>query len=166
MLIFVVVVDYLGMGITYTAIPFLFFDTNHHTLVSQYSNATRALLLGWLFAMSSLGRFFGAPILGKMSDRWGRRKALLLTLTMTFVSTLLTAESITINLLWLLFLSRFLIGLFAGNIAISQASLVDSAERSNKVWRLNLLEMGMAAGLMLGPHDWRTLNELSTYSLV
>lgn len=139
------------MAVIYAVIPFLFFDQQHHTLVSGYSMTERAILLGWLFSMSPLGRLFGAPILGKLSDRVGRRKILLFTLTMTAIATSLTAGSLSIGSLVLLFASRLLTGLFSGNIAIAQASLSDISDKQHKTWRLNLLEIGMASGLMLGP---------------
>jgi len=151
LLVFTVIVDYIAMAMGYTIIPYLFFDSKHYTLVSQFSMHERAILLGLVFSLSPLGRLIGGPIFGKLSDRFGRRKLLLISTTMTMLSTLMTGLSISIYSLSLLLFARLCAGLFAGNIPVSQASLVDVSAEHNKTWRLNLLEMGMAAGLMLGP---------------
>lgn len=151
LLVFTVLVDYLGMGVGYAVIPYIFFDSQHHTLVSQFSTHERAILLGVVFSLMPLGRLIGAPIFGKLSDRFGRRNLLLLSTSMTLVSTLMTALAINFYSLSLLLVARLVAGLFSGNIVVSQASLVDLSTEHNKTWRLNLLEIGMAAGLMLGP---------------
>jgi MFS transporter, DHA1 family, tetracycline resistance protein len=151
LLIFTVVVDYVGMAVGYTVIPYLFFDSRQATLVSQFSMHERAILLGLVFSLTPLGRLIGGPIFGKLSDRFGRRNLLLISTSMTMVSTLMTGLSISYYSLSLLLVARLIAGFFAGNVPVSQASLVDISAQHSKTWRLNLLEMGMAAGLMLGP---------------
>jgi DHA1 family tetracycline resistance protein-like MFS transporter len=142
-----VTVDYFAMAVTYAVIPFLFFDP-HSSMVGHYPTEVRAILLGWVFAMPPLGRLFGSPIIGKISDRFGRRKILLITGVMTLFSSLMTLRAIQIDSLAFLLIAQLLKG---ANSPVVQASMADMSYKPNKMWHFNLLEIGMAAGLMLGP---------------
>lgn len=101
-------------------------------LPSEATLATRNVILGLLLAAYPLTQFFGAPILGELSDRLGRKKPLFYSSLFTAVFFFLSAIALAINSLSLLFLSRILSGFSAGNMTISQASTSDMIDEKNK----------------------------------
>lgn len=147
----VVMLDYSAVCLVYTAILFLFLD-NQQDFVYAYSLEWRFVMLGCLFAVTSLGQFIAAPILGRFSDQWGRRRGLLLTSTGTLLGILLSGLAISLGSLTLLFVSRLVTGLFAGNLSIAQASFSDISSDQMRTVNFNLLEMSIGAGLVIGPY--------------
>lgn len=76
----------------------------------------------------SLGQFLGAPIIGDYADRHGRKKALLMTIACTFIGLILTAYSMSYYLLSVLFISRFITGVFASNGSVCLAAAGDLSQ--------------------------------------
>src|SRR5690349_15310321 len=108
----IALVNMLGYGIV---IPILYAYSKHYGL-SDFQN-------GLLFASFSICQFLSTPIIGRMSDKYGRRPLLLISITGTAVSFLLMAFAQ--NALWL-FAARMLDGLTAGNIPVAFAVISDS----------------------------------------
>jgi MFS family permease len=75
--------------------------------------------------MFPLAQFFGAPINGEFSDRYGRKKAFIITILGTCLGHVMTGLSIFVSYLPLLFIGRIWTGFFAGNQAICLAALAD-----------------------------------------
>ena len=116
--------DNLGVGIIFPIFTPLLQDPSYHFL-HRTSSSTNSLLLGLLIAAFPCAQFFGAPLIGDMSDQIGRKKAFTLTITGSAIGYVLLGLAIDIRSLWLLFASRMLTGLFSGNLTICLASLVD-----------------------------------------
>ena len=74
----------LGIGIIIPVIPVLFFDPDGGFFSAGVSQDTRSILYGFLIACFPLFQFFGAPMLGALSDRHGRKNILLISLIGTF----------------------------------------------------------------------------------
>ena len=84
-LFFVVLLDLIGIGIIIPILAPLLLG-NATTLVSaSVDTGTRIIILGFLTGVYPLAQFFGAPILGALSDRYGRKPVLLLSLLGTFI---------------------------------------------------------------------------------
>ncbi len=95
-------------------------------LVGITASATdRNLLIGGLIGTYTLCQFLTTPILGDLSDSFGRRKLLLVTTLGTSAGMLLAGIALFLNNLPLLFFSRVVGGLFAGNLTVAQASISD-----------------------------------------
>ena len=98
--------------------------------------------LGWLVGIFSLVQLFSAPLLGKFSDRIGRKPVLLVSIVGTAVGYFITGAA---DAVWLLFLGRIIDGASGGNIATAQACIADvtpPAERSPRAWHSSRLQYG------------------------
>ncbi|MEM9242514.1 MAG: MFS transporter [Pseudomonadota bacterium] len=150
LLVAVVTLDYSAIGVVYTSILFLFVDSKH-SFISIYNRHERFIILGLLFAITYAGQFLAAPVLGKFSDQWGRRKGLIITTSGTFCGIFLSGVAINAGSLALLFISRLITGLFAANLSIAQASFADISQNKSRTVHFNLLEIGIGAGSIIGP---------------
>lgn len=109
-----VFIDLLGVGIIIPVIPALFFEEGAMIFDPGTSETYRSVLYGLLIASYPFMQFFGAPMLGALSDRLGRKPVLLVSLAGTLVGYLLFAVAILQQNLWLLFASRMLPGFTGG----------------------------------------------------
>src|SRR3989338_6144821 len=121
-LFLVVFLDLLGIGIIIPILPLVFFETQ--LLPSDVSHATVNILLGFLIASYPFSQFFGAPILGAVADRYGRRPVLLLSLLGAAFGYALFGLGLVLGSVWLLFFSRILAGFMAGNLAVVKSIIV------------------------------------------
>jgi MFS transporter, DHA1 family, tetracycline resistance protein len=92
--------------------------------------------VGLLSAAYALGQVGGAPVVGRLSDRCGRKPLLLLSVGGTFLSLLLLGFSWA---LYVLFISRLLDGLTWGNITVAQAYITDSTPPEERAKRFGLM---------------------------
>src|SRR5579862_5856480 len=125
-ILLIVFIGFIGTSIAYPIFPPLFlYPDNHSIIPSTTSQNIRSILLGLALAAYPLGQFIGSPILGGCSDRYGRKRMLILSLAGSVVGYFLSALSLQQNWLWVLLLSRFLTGLMEGNLAIVRAMATD-----------------------------------------
>lgn len=96
------------------------------------STASRNIVLGLLMATYPAAQFIGSLFLGTISDYYGRKKVLLATTLGTATGFALTAHAIIVHNLLLLFITRLVTGLFAGNMALSQAGVADLTDANNR----------------------------------
>ncbi len=113
--------DNFGLAIVFPIFtPFILKSTH---LILSYSE--RTILLGILIGAFPLAQFFGAPLIGQFSDRFGRKRAFYITILGTAIGYTFTAVSIMENSFTALFISRFCTGLFAGNLTLCLAAIAD-----------------------------------------
>ncbi len=124
-LYFIYFLDLAGISIAYIIFVPILISSEFHFLPPDLSLGWRNLILGLLYASYPLTQFFGAPILGAFSDRFGRKKPLLFSSFLTAFAFFLSALSILFTNLILLFFSRMLAGIAAGNMTIAQATVAD-----------------------------------------
>jgi MFS family permease len=99
---------------------------NHYPLfAADEAMNVRVMMLAIFLMLFSCGQFIGAPILGDLADRYGRRKALLWSVFGMSVGLGLTAWSMMMYALYWLFIGRWITGFFAGNIAICMTAASD-----------------------------------------
>ena len=112
---------------------------------------TRGILLGLLTALYPIGQFFGSPILGKLSDRYGRKPWLVWSIGGTAFGYLLSAAGVLTSSLTLLFVGRFWTGFCGGNSSICQSAVADISNEKSKGAYFSLLAFAMGIGFILGP---------------
>lgn len=104
--------------------------------------------IGWIIAAFSIAQLVAAPVWGRVSDRYGRRPALMIGLFASAVAFVVFAFARTIPLL---FVSRLVQGAGGGTTAVTQAYVSDSVGPGDRARALGWLSAATAAGVMLGP---------------
>lgn len=152
-ILFTIFVDMLGIGILIPVIPQLFADpaSAAYALAPGTSIERGFVLLGLLTALYPLMMFLSAPVLGQLSDRYGRRKVLAICLAGTASGYVLFALGILWKSLPLLFFSRILDGLTGGNIAVAQAAIADVTPPEQRAKNFGLMGAVFGLGFIAGP---------------
>jgi MFS transporter, DHA1 family, tetracycline resistance protein len=154
--IFIVVfVDLLGFSLILPLLPYY----------AARFGATPAVI-GLLTASYAAASLVGAPLMGRLSDRFGRRIILLLSVAGTFIGFLLLAfaepigrsiaglaasTAINVFVLGVLFMSRSVDGLTGGNITVAQAYISDITDEKNRAKGLGLIGAAFGLGFIIGP---------------
>lgn len=142
--------DLMGMAFVYVILPPLIINTNN--MVPQgMSLDTRNLVLGFLLAAYPVATIFAAPVLGDISDRFGRRKILVLSSLVTTISVTCSGIAIMTNNLILLFITRFISGFFAGNTTVAQAAVAESVPVDARESYMARFTMTAGAAWTVGP---------------
>ena len=160
-LFFVVFIDLVGIGIIIPILPIIFLQSN---MGHESAILTKTFLLGLLLASYPFAQFFGAPILGALSDKHGRKPMLLISLIGACVGYSLFAIGLMINNIFLLFFSRILAGFTAGNIAVVKSIIADKSDEKSKVKNFGLIGMSFGLGFILGPFLGGVLSDSSLVS--
>lgn len=153
-ILFTIFVDMLGIGILIPVIPLLLADPRspYYLLPAGYSVQQGFVLLGFLTASYPFMMFLVAPILGQLSDVYGRRRILAFSLFGTFLSYILFAIGIILHNIPLLFFSRMVDGITGGNIAVAQAAAVDVTVPQNRAKTFGLIGSMFGLGFIIGPY--------------
>ena len=136
-IIVIVFVDLLGLSIIIPLLP----------LYAARFSAT-PLVIGILQATYPMMQFLGAPILGRLSDRFGRKPVLIISQIGTLAGFVLLGFA---NTLTLLFISRIIDGLSGANISTAQAAIADSTSEKTRTQGLGLVGAAFGLGFVLGP---------------
>lgn len=129
----------------------LMLDPAQGMLTAEASDWSRKVWLGVIMGLYPLFQLLGAPWLGKLSDRYGRKPILLVCLVGVLAGYALMALGIAWRSLPLLLLSRVLEGFFNGDIAIVQAMAADMSTTRTKARNFARINIGMNLGWVLGP---------------
>jgi len=144
--------DLAGIGIIYVILAPLIVESPHLFALESYTVPERNVLLGLLYGAYPLTQFFAAPILGELSDCIGRKKPFLFSSILTGLSFCLTAVSVQIGSLSLLFLSRLVSGMGAGNMTIALASVADFVEPAGRPKKMGFFNMVGGSSWIITPY--------------
>ncbi len=104
--------------------------------------------VGWLFATFSLAQLVFAPLLGRLSDRIGRKPVIVISLIGTAIGSFVTGAA---GALWVLFLGRFIDGASGASLSVAQAAVADIAEPQQRPRLVGTLGAAFGVGFVLGP---------------
>jgi multidrug resistance protein len=130
-------VDMIGFMIVLPLLPF-------YALKLQASPET----IGRLIASFSIAQLLAAPLWGRVSDRYGRRPALLIGLSASAIAYVVFGLATSV---WLLFLSRLVQGAGGGTTGVAQAYVADTVVPGDRARALGWLSAATSAGVMVGP---------------
>lgn len=148
-----VLIEVIGFGILVPILPALLADpaSSFFILPAGLDISTGYILLGLLIAVYPVGQFFATPILGQVSDRYGRRSMLMLSILGTVIANVVFALGIMGANLPLLFLSRFVNGLTGGSISIVQAAIADITPSADRATNFGKIGAAFGIGFIIGP---------------
>ena len=136
-LLLVVVIDLIGFGIIIPLLPFY---------AETYGASPQKVTM--LMVTFSIFQFIAAPIWGYLSDKYGRRIIIWVTLAGSIIAYILLAYSQT---LYGLFFARAFAGFMAGNISTAQAYIADITDKNNRAKAMGLFGAAFGIGFILGP---------------
>lgn len=138
----IAVMDFLGFGIIIPLLP---------RYVPEYKE--NALKVTLIFSIYSVCQFIGAPILGALSDKWGRKPVLVVSQLGSAAGYLMLgfAPWAGVWTLTLVYLSRIIDGFTGGNIATAQAYVSDVTTPANRAKGMGMLGAAFGIGFSLGP---------------
>src|SRR5258707_1278975 len=128
----VIFFGFVGYSLMITVFTPMLLESHGAMLPPDTTTARRAIVLGVILCLYPAGQFVGSPILGALSDRYGRKPVLLVSLTATTVCYALIATSLRLLSLSLLAVSLFLAGLGEANIATAQTAIADVVPESDR----------------------------------
>lgn len=136
---FTVFIDLVGFGIVIPVLPYYAEGTRFGATPRE---------VGLLFASYSVMQLFFSPVLGRLSDKYGRRPILLISLLGTAVGFVILGFATT---LWMLFLGRIIDGISGGNISTAQAYIADVTTEENRAKGMGLIGAAFGLGFVFGP---------------
>lgn len=151
-LLLTIFIDLLGVGIVIPILAPLFLSPGSSILPMEYTYEQRTLLIGLISATYPIMQFFGAPLLGSLSDRYGRKPTLILSLFGTFFGYILFGIGIIQHSLPLMFIGRAIDGFTGGNISIAQSAIADMTKPEERARNFGFIGMAFGLGFILGPY--------------
>ncbi len=133
----IVLVDMLAMMMIVPLLPFY-----------AQSFGASAVTIGFLGASFAVCQLIAAPLLGRLSDRVGRKPVLVFSQIGTLIGFILMAFA---NQLWILFVARILDGITAGNLPLAQAYIADTTPPENRAKAFGVIGVAFGIGLVVGP---------------
>ncbi|MCG2840254.1 TCR/Tet family MFS transporter [Sandaracinobacter sp. RS1-74] len=137
-----VLMDVIGFGLIVPVLPTLVSELGHVGL------SDAAGIGGWIIMSYALAQFIFSPVLGGLSDAYGRRPVLLISMGGFAVNMLITAFA---PVLWLLFVGRILAGITGASIATANAYIADITPPQRRAQTFGLLGVAFGLGFALGP---------------
>ncbi len=137
-----VFIDTVGFGVIMPVLP------DFLEMIGGFSTAEASAWAGYLVVSYALLQFIFAPVLGNLSDRYGRRPVLLLSLAMFSVNYLIAGLATT---LWVLFIGRIITGITSATYATANALIADVSPPEERAQNFGLIGMAFGIGFVVGP---------------
>jgi len=165
-LVMVALLDFIGMGMVVAIFPHIIISNAVSLFPADWQPQQKIAMLGVFLGIYPLGQFFGASLLGKLSDIYGRRKIMLITVAGTALAFATSAYAIFCADAMMLLIGRLAAGMMAGNVAIAQASMADISTPGNKTKNLSMIQTALGLAWVVGPPagGWLTTFRVAQYS--
>lgn len=131
--------------------PMFLHPVEHGVLAAGTSAAARAFLLGVAMSMMRLGEFAGSPILGQISDRYGRKWVLAVAMAVTALGNGAIAWSIQVDTVWIIIAGQFFIGFAGVLLVLAQAEVAHWSTGAEKTQRFGLIYMASSLAYVFAP---------------
>ncbi len=150
-LMFTIGLDTMGFLLVFPLFPALFLSKNSLLISTGVDQSWHYFYYALALAVWPLGNFFGTAFLGEISDRVGRKKVLLLSLFIVFLTYAFQAVAIYIQGLYLFMIVRFIQGFFGGNYDVAQAAIADISPAEEKARNMGMVALASSIGIIVGP---------------
>lgn len=150
-LFLVLCIDGMGLGLLFPILNSIIIDPSTQFLPVSMTLTVREVYYGVAVGIFMLSWFFGAAILGDLSDTVGRKKALMICLLGSGVGYLIGGIAIMIHSYWLLVFGRMVAGFTAGSQPIAQAAIVDVSTPETKTRNIGWILLSISMGFVIGP---------------
>ncbi|KTC87813.1 MULTISPECIES: MFS transporter [Legionella] len=150
-LFLVLFIDGMGLGLLFPILNTILIDPQAGFLPVDTSLGLRDFYYGLTIGIFMICWFFGAAILGDLSDNVGRKKSLMICLIGAFIGYSLSAIAILYHNFWLLILGRIIAGFTSGSQPIAQAAIVDISLEEHKAQNIGLILLSVSLGFVFGP---------------
>ncbi|MCE2962347.1 MAG: MFS transporter [Chitinophagales bacterium] len=161
---FTAFIDMLGIGIIIPVIPAIFYSEGS----SHFAGLVDEKVIRWTFCLLIAAfpfmQFFGAPILGGLSDRYGRKRIIMLSMIGSAVGYSLFSIALYQQSLVILFLSRLIPGFFGGSLSVLFSAISDVSEPADKPKNFAIIGMAFGLGFIFGPMIGGVLSDSSKCS--
>ncbi len=150
----VVLLACIGFALPLPILPEMFLDPERSILPADFSIAQKTMILSLLMTAFPLGQFFGSPLLGRLSDRIGRKKVILFSLVGSMLGYLITALSTEFTLIPGIFTGLLVCGFSEGNIAVAESVIADLTPQENqndKIFQFGWINLFICLGFIIGP---------------
>ncbi len=137
-----VLLDMIGVGIIIPVVPALLQDVGHVDL------SEAAILSGYMFAAYSVAQFLFGPVVGNLSDAFGRRPLLLLAVGGLAIDYVLSAWAPTLG--WI-YAGRLIAGLCGASFVIANAYIADITEPEDRAGAFGMMGAAFGMGFVIGP---------------
>lgn len=124
-------IDHLGLAIVFPIFTPLVLQGHFKLFLDPISHQEKGYILALLIAAFPIAQFFGAPLIGSLSDKIGRKKSFIATILGTAIGYAIIAMGTLWNEFSILFLGRFWTGFFSGNLTLCLAALSDLSQDAN-----------------------------------
>lgn len=150
-LFLVILIDALGVSLIYPILPSLFLKPTG-LLGPTVAISTRDFWYAFSLSVFPVGMFLGMPIIGTLSDRFGRKRMMLFCLLGSAAGYLVCAGAIWSSSMWIFFGGRFISGLCASSSAIAMAAIADvSVSTEDEVGKMGWPMVAQLGGFIIGP---------------
>nr|HAT8713967.1 MFS transporter [Legionella jordanis] len=150
-LFLVLFIDGMGLGLLFPILNTILVEPSSGFLPTDLSMGMRDFYYGLTIGIFMICWFFGAAILGDLSDNVGRKKSLMICLIGALLGYLLSALAIVAHNFWLLLLGRIIAGFTSGSQPIAQAAIVDVSSEEHKARNIGLILLAVSLGFVFGP---------------
>ncbi|MGB9382909.1 MAG: MFS transporter, partial [Candidatus Binatus sp.] len=160
----VIFFGFVGYSLMITIFTPIFLTPGSAMLPSGVTSSHSKIILGIVLGLYPAGQFIGSPVLGALSDRYGRRPVLLISLTITTICYAVIAASLEALSLATLCASLFVAGVSEANIVTAQSAIADVVAADDRNRFFGYIYMCVSLAYIVGPLAGGKLAEPSVVS--